>query len=249
MRQFGVSVLVVLLICSSASAFNFNMYDFGSTPFDHNNNWAPIDYPNGVGNLPSPGVLGEGGEHFDLEGLNVAVTDDMVYVALANSFGYEAYSSSWNQTYNLGDLFIQTDAGDKFAIDLFDGGSNGLYSVESATGLLDVDGSYYGTWVADAVGDFQMTSGQHLGSVNTMLTFWEDYETDHLQPGNGDTWVWEFAFDRSLLGSFNTLDFHVTLGCGNDLAETSVSAVPEPASLLLFGLGLAGAGLMRKRRS
>ena len=109
--------ILVLVLCigfclaTPASAFNFHYYDFGDSPFDENNNWSPINYPGGIGNLPSPGTLGEGGEEFDLEGLKVAVDQDYVYIALTNSFGYSAYSTGWGRNYNLGDLFIGTNGG------------------------------------------------------------------------------------------------------------------------------------------
>ncbi len=249
MKRLFLLTLAITLVAGQAFGFNFNLHDFGSSPFDHNNNWAPISYPSGVGNLPSPGTLGEGGESFDLEGLKVAITDDFVYVAIANSFGYSAYSSAWNQSYDLGDLFIGKDGGGyDYAIDIIDGGSNGLYQVGSSTGLLNQPGSYYGTSIAALIGEYKMTQGTKLGDVTSMETFWADYETNHMNPGNGDTYLYEFAFDRSLLGDFNTLDFHLTLGCGNDLMEESYSPVPEPATMLLFGLGLIGAGIIRRRK-
>ena len=248
MKRFLVGTVAALMLTGSAFGFSFNGYDFGDTPFDYNNNWSPINYPDGVGELPSPGLLGEGGEGFDIEGLMVAMDNDYVYVAMTNSFGYTAYSDGWNQSYNLGDLFIGTDGGAyEYAIDMSEGG-NSLFSVNSWQGIQNVPGSYYGTSIAGLVGEYEMTSGNFLGDVNSSMTFWDDLESDPLGGGNGDTYVYEFAFERSLLGDFNSLDFHVTLGCGNDLAETSVSPVPEPGTLLLLGAGLAGVGYWRRRR-
>lgn len=159
-KKIVLGIVAVALLASQSFAFSYTLYDFGKSPLDHNNNWSPISYPWGIGNQPSPGIFGEGGEKFDLEGLNVAWDDDYVYVALANSFGYTAHSTGWNQDYRLGDLFIGVDGGNKYqyAIDITSAGSSGLYSVSSWNGLQNVPGSYYGTPIANQIGAHEMAS-------------------------------------------------------------------------------------------
>jgi len=250
MKKLLIVLGIVILSISPAFGFTYNYYNFGNeaTLFDHNNNWSPIDYPYGIGHQPSPGTYNPGGENFDLEGLNVATDQDYVYISLTNSFGYET------EGFRLGDLFIGVDGGNKYqyAIDLTNSGNNnGLFQVGSWNYIQQQSGSYYNnTTIRNAVGAHEMSKGSLLGSVNSMMTFEAGLEPDFMTPGNGDTYVWEMMFDRNLLngGDFSTLNFHVNIGCGNDLIEESYSAVPEPATMLLFGLGLIGGAVLKKRK-
>jgi len=59
----------------------------------------------------------------------------------------------------------------------------------------------------------------------------------------------EFTFNTGNLDWTGPVGFHWTMKCGNDVVEGQVSSVPEPATMLLVGLGLIGlAGMRRKIR-
>jgi len=255
MKRFLILlVLFAFALGNTAMGFSWTSgyYDFGATPFDDNNNTAPISYPGGVGYLPSPGSQSEGGEKFDLEGLFVAFDNDYMYVAMTNSFGYTVTSSSWGNTFRQGDLFFGF-GGEKntFAIDVSTGN---LVSVNAYSYIQNIDGSYYdNATIRERVGAFEAVIFDEIGSANQAATFWEGLEADPLLPDatDGDTYVFEWKIDRNMLGWDGSSDifFHTTLGCGNDLMEYEYSAaIPEPATIILLGIGLFGAGIVSRRK-
>ncbi len=97
------------------------------------------------------------------------------------------------------------------------------------------------TYFGDTNLDGQVT-GDDYGAVDANLG------TTGLNPGNawlmGDT-----NFDYKVTGDdYSAIDANLGLGSGSPLAVASVSAVPEPASLSLIGLGAMGLLARRRRR-
>lgn len=152
-----------------------------------------------------------------------------------------------------GDLYINStcwsatqDASGHYATDLFsssegwdyvvtqgDTGAWGLYSLDYAkiTGTSAPTGYVYRTGQAWKGG-----AGSFMGAA----TYFYDTANNTL----------EFTFNTGNLDWTGPVGFHWTMKCGNDVVEGQVSSVPEPATMLLVGLGLMGlAGMRRKIRS
>jgi hypothetical protein len=254
MKRIMVIACALILVAAynSASGFSWTAgyYDHGASPFDFNNNTAPIDYPYGVGYLPSPGYFGEGGEGYDEEGFFVDFDDDYMYLALTNSFGMAATSET-GVTVRQGDIFFgYGGVPNMYAIDVSTGD---LRAVETWSYIQDIQESYYSHIPTRMrIGAFEVLTGNTLGTANQNLTFWEGLETTPLLPDKtgGNTYVFEWRIDRSLLGWNGESDifFHTTLGCGNDLIEYTYPGVPEPTTIILLGLGMLGAGFITRRK-
>jgi len=283
-KTLMAAVMVHLLVAGAALADlvdgNGQVMGWGVTPFTQpnqadtfdgsiwmtiENDYAPIDYPGGVGYRPSPG--GSTGEAFDLEEMYVRILPGQVQVLLVSSANpsTEAVGNTWY----LGDLMITADD-QPFGIvtsDLYQGLEAGsIYSLQNeddVTGLQDHSRSYRGNrqvrandygpdaTVSDIVGGFAVS-----GSIDpARLLGTADLETDVFDYGGVEdaTRLLQYTFDMSVLGLDRppeTWSAQITWGCGNDVIRVrdDVPQVPEPAT---FGLLLAGVALTawaRRRR-
>jgi len=221
------------------------------------NDYAPLDYPGGVGYQPSPG--GSTGEGFDLEEMYVRPGENQVQVLLvaSNYPSTEAVGNTWY----LGDLMITVDDQD-FGIvtsDAYQGLAPGsVYRLDAdgdVVGLHDQSRSYYGdtrlrandygpdATIPHIVGALAVSADidteQRVGTGGVLA---DVFDYGGVEDG---THLLQYTFDPSIL-ELDALpqewSAQMTWGCGNDVIRVHGDRppIPEPATfaMLLLGVGM-----------
>ena len=156
------------------------------------------------------------------------------------------YDLQFLATPGLGDWFVRTDG------QVGSRGGQGIYlsiaydtAVTAASGQIwDIDGN--------AGQGTEMWDVQAFDSANNLVASVQSPEGSTNGPGSLDGLPWAFNLNG---GAFTRIDFVFTgtkqqgVGLGFDNFNTSSVSVPEPGSLALLGLGLAGLTVARRRKA
>ncbi len=179
----------------------------------------------------------------------------VVAVAGCVSFATQAYSTTFD--------FVYTDAiatastpgiavGDTFTANLFlnNGGStvaSQSWTASQTSGFTITAGSYFATYSLVWQSDFSFTTDAS-GNVSFVRFWGTDYgshNTDRFGTWNGDTVFGDASFVDSQ-GLSNT----IAAATFNNVGQWTLGApvaTPIPGALLLFGPGLAGFAVVRRR--
>lgn len=228
------------------------------------NDYSPVQYPSGVGHVPSPG--GSTGEAFDLEEMYVRIGQGQAQVLLVASSGpsLEAVGSTWY----LGDLMIEA-GGKPFAI-VTQSGSQGLaagaiYRINGQADVVSLQNrprSYYGstTVVANDYGPDATVpeiAGPWAvsGAIDaSQLVGTAGIDTDSFSYGGDEdgTFLIQYTFDTSVFDLESPMELltKITWGCGNDVIRVKgveSPHVPEPATIGMLLIGSILTMLARRR--